>query len=211
MNILNEISEAILRGNVNFAKQNVIKAINQGIDPETILNEGLLASMALIGKRFKSGEIFVPTVLLCAKAINVGLDEIQPLLRTGEKPNKGTVVIGTVKGDLHDIGKNLVIVMLRSSGFEVIDLGYDVSDDRFVEAVLMFKPDILALSALLNITTIELEKVIKSLKRNGIRNQVKVMVGGAPVREEYAKAIGADIYAMDAVEAANKAKEIVGE
>ncbi|HEX9061296.1 MAG TPA: corrinoid protein [Clostridia bacterium] len=209
MQILNEISEALQKGNFKAVSQKTAAALDEGISPDIVLNEGLIAGMSIIGARFKTGEIYVPEVMLSARAMHSGLDVLRPaLVKTGSKP-LGKVVLGTVKGDLHDIGKNLVGMMMIGTGLEVIDLGKDVSSEKFVNAVKEHNPDIVAMSALLTTTMPEQKNVIDALREAGLRDAVKVMIGGAPVTEDYANEIGADAYTPDAGSAAQKAKELI--
>lgn len=209
MQILNEISEALQKGNFKAVSQKTAAALEEGISPDIILNEGLIAGMTIIGARFKTGEIYVPEVMLSARAMHSGLDVLRPALaKTGAKP-LGKVVLGTVKGDLHDIGKNLVGMMMIGTGLEVIDLGKDVSSEKFINAVKEHNPDIVAMSALLTTTMPEQKNVIDALREAGLRDGVKVMIGGAPVTEDYANEIGADAYTPDAGSAAQKAKELI--
>lgn len=209
MSILLEISNALQRGNAKAVSEKVKMALEQGIEPNIILNEGLIAGMAVVGIKFKNDEIYVPEVMMAARAMNGGLDILKPkLAETGVKP-VGKVVLGTVKGDLHDIGKNLVAMMMVGMGLEVIDLGKDVSSEKFVNAIREHAPDIVAMSALLTTTMPEQKNVIEALKEAGLRESVKVMIGGAPVTEDYAVEIGADAYTPDAGSAAQKAMEFV--
>lgn len=209
MEVLNVISEALQNGNADLVAEKTQEALNQGISPSVILNDGLLKGMGIIGVKFKNNEVFVPEVLIAARAMHFGLNVLKPILaNTGVKPF-AKVVLGTVKGDLHDIGKNLVGMVMMGSGLEVIDLGIDVHEDKFIEAVKEHKPDILALSALLSTTMAEQKTVIDALVREGLRDKVKVMIGGAPVNEEYCKQIGADAYTEDAVTAAQMARQLV--
>lgn len=209
MSILNEISEALQKGNVRVVSEKTQEALNSGLEPNAVLTDGLIAGMNVIGVKFKNGEVYVPEVMMAAKAMGSGLTILKPKLEeTGVKPI-GKVVLGTVKGDLHDIGKNLVSMMMVGAGLEVIDLGKDVSSEKFVAAVKEFSPDIVALSALLTTTMPEQKKVIEALKEAGLRDGVKVMVGGAPVTDSFAKEIGADAYTPDAATAAEKARSFV--
>ncbi|MCX7710529.1 MAG: corrinoid protein [Clostridia bacterium] len=209
MSVLVEISEALQKGNVRVVSEKTKEALNQGIEPNTILNDGLIAGMSIIGVKFKNDEIYVPEVMMAARAMNAGMDILKPkLIETGVKP-AGKVVLGTVKGDLHDIGKNLVGMMMVGVGLEVIDLGKDVSAEKFVSAVKEHSPNIVAMSALLTTTMPEQKTVIEALRDAGVRDNVKVMIGGAPVTEDYANEIGADAYTPDAGSAAQKAKEFV--
>ena len=206
MVVLSEISELLQRGNAKGVATKVNEAITEGISPEDILNQALVAGMNQIGEKFKNNEVYVPEVLIAAKAMHAGLDILKPLLEeTGAKPI-GKVIIGTVKGDLHDIGKNLVGMMMTGAGLEVVDLGKDVSAEKFVDAVKQHGAGVIALSALLTTTMPQQKNVIEALKHAGIRDEVKVMIGGAPVTESYAKEIGADAYSQNAAEAAQKAE-----
>lgn len=209
MSILNEISEAVIKGDIPGTIAKVKEAVEQKLDPNSILNDGLMPGINEIGERFAKGQIFVPNVLLSAKAMNSGVEVIQPLLAAGGDTTIGTAVVATVKGDLHDIGKNLVALMMKSVNLKVIDLGSNVPAEKFVEAVKEHHPDILGLSALLTTTMNEQGHVIEALKAAGIRDQVKVMVGGAPVTQMWADKIGADAFTADAAEASRWAKEYV--
>ncbi|MCX7747863.1 MAG: corrinoid protein [Clostridia bacterium] len=207
MSILAGISEALQKGNAKAVTEKTNEAINQGLEPNQILVQGLIAGMNVIGVKFKNDEIYVPEVMIAARAMQAGLNVLKPKLEeTGVKP-LGKVVIGTVKGDLHDIGKNLVGMMMVGAGLDVIDLGKDVAAERFVSAVIEHKPNVVGLSALLTTTMPEQKKVIEALIDAGLRDKVKVMVGGAPVTEAFAKEIGADAYTQDAASAAEKARE----
>ena len=184
-------------------------ALDSGATAQQILDEGLLKGMSILGVKFKNNEVFVPEVLIAARALNRGTELLKPrLVEEGVEPI-GRVVIGTVKGDLHDIGKNLVKMMLEGAGFAVIDLGVDVSEEKFIEAVKEHKPQILALSALLTTTMNNQQTVIEALKAADLRDKVKVMVGGAPVTQSFCDLIGADAYAPDAASAAEVAKSFV--
>ncbi len=209
MAIIQEISAALKRGNVNAVQQAVKLALAQNKKPKEILDRGMLAAMGEIGVKFKNNEVFVPEVLIAARAMNAGMEILKPrLVETGVKP-RGNIVLGTVKGDLHDIGKNLVRMMFEGAGFEVMDLGVDVPADRFVAAVKEHKPEILGMSALLTTTMGEMKTVIEAVDAAGLRNQVKIMVGGAPLTPKFAQDIGADAYSKDAAEAASTAKKLV--
>ena len=203
---LNGVSEALQRGKADKVSKLVKQALNEGITPKNILEEGLIHGMSIIGKKFKKNEVYVPEVLIAARAMHAGMDVLKPkLIETGVK-NIGKVVMGTVQGDLHDIGKNLVEMMLEGAGFEVIDLGTDISKDKFVEAVKEHKPNIIGMSALLTTTMVNMVEVIKALDVAGLRDKVKIMVGGAPITQNYADQIGADGYSPDASSAVDKAK-----
>jgi len=188
----------------------VDNALNSGVPAEQILNEGFISAMAIIGDKFSASEIYIPDVLIAARAMQASVDRLRPLLSSDKVTDRGTVVIGTVKGDLHDIGKNLVKYMLQGSGFKVVDLGNDVSPERFAEAVRTHEPGIVAMSALLTTTMGSMKNTIDGLEEAGVRDSVKVMIGGAPVTQEYADRIKADGYARDAGSAVRKAIELLG-
>lgn len=207
MSILQEISDALVVGNANKVKELTEKALAEGIAPGTIIKEGFVPGMAVVGERFKNNEIYVPEVLIAARAMKAGLALVKPLLSESEaKDTLGTVVIGTVKGDLHDIGKNLVAMMLEGAGFEVIDLGVDVSPEQFASAVEQHNANFVCLSALLTTTMVNMRDTIKVLQEKGLRDKVRVLVGGAPVTDSFAKEIGADGYAPDSSTAVDVAK-----
>ncbi|MFA7574560.1 MAG: corrinoid protein [Arcobacteraceae bacterium] len=209
MEDLDNISIALQKGDANKVAELVKQALEENIVPKEVLENGLIKGMGIIGDKFKKNEVYVPEVLIAARAMHSGMDVLRPkLVETGVK-NIGKVVIGTVKGDLHDIGKNLVKMMLEGVGFEVIDLGADVSADNFVVAVKEHQPDIIGMSALLTTTMINMAEVIKELKVAGLRSKVKIMIGGAPVTQNYAEQIGADCYAPDAASAADSAKKFI--
>ena len=206
---VNSIYEAVISGDREAVEAGVKKAIEEGAEADVILNEGLIRAMDEVGNRFESGEFFVPEMLIAARAMKTGVAILRPLLvNSGIKPI-GKVVIGTISGDLHDIGKNLVGLMLEGAGFEVVDLGTDVSSDQFVEAVRREKPNLIGLSALLTTTMAGMPEVINKLTENNLRDSVKVFIGGAPVTQTFADQIGADGYADDAAGASRKAKEIL--
>lgn len=207
--VFQEIGGALKQGNVQGVQQAVKQALEQNKKPKEILDRGLLAAMEEIGVKFKNNEVFVPEVLIAARAMNAGMEILKPrLVEAGVKP-RGSIVLGTVKGDLHDIGKNLVRMMFEGAGFEVIDLGVDVAADRFVAAIRDHNPQILGMSALLTTTMGEMKTVIDAVNSAGLRDQVKIMVGGAPLTPKFAGDIGADAYCKDAAEAASTAKELV--
>lgn len=209
MDELKRIAENVEKGKHIEVPEAVKKALDTGIAPYEIFMNGLQAGLFVVGERFKRDEAFVPEVLLSARAMKAGMDVLRPLLiEKGNKP-LGKVVLGTVKDDLHGIGKNMVGMMLEGAGFKVIDVGINVSSEKFAEAIQYEDPDILALSALLSTTVPCLETTIEILKEKGLRDKVKVLVGGAPVTEEYAMEIGADGYAPDAVSSVDKAREIL--
>ncbi|MGC8930378.1 MAG: cobalamin B12-binding domain-containing protein [Dictyoglomus sp.] len=207
---LEEIANAVIAGNRKKVQELVSKALEKGLNPEEIINNGLLAGMSVIGERFKNNEIFVPEVLVAARAMQAGMDILKPLIAKNSGIIKGKVVIGTVKGDLHDIGKNLVSMMLEGAGYEVIDLGIDVPPEKFVGAIREYNPDIVGMSALLTTTMPYMKVTIDVLEKEGVRRKVKVIVGGAPVTESFAKEIGADGYAPDAPSAVDLVNQLMG-
>jgi 5-methyltetrahydrofolate--homocysteine methyltransferase len=209
MEIIKRIFEELSEGEADKTELLTQEALRQGLSPEVILKEGLIAGMNIIGERFKKGELFVPEVLLAARAMQAGMNILKlRLIQTGVKP-AGRIIIGTVKGDLHDIGKNLVAMMLEGAGFEIIDLGIDTAPERFIQEVKDKKPQIVALSALLTTTLPMMKATIELLKAEGLEGTVKVLVGGAPLSQRYADEIGADGYAPDAVSAVAKARELI--
>ncbi len=208
MNILTEISENLQKGKSKIVKDLVQQAIDMGIDVETILTEGLLSGMSVVGEKFKNNEIYVPEVLVAARAMNMGSQLLKPLLAANGATAKGKVCIGTVQGDLHDIGKNLVKMMMEGKGLEVVDLGTDVSPETFVQTAIDQNCQIICCSALLTTTMGVMEEVVKKAEEAGIRDTVKIMVGGAPVNEDFCKKIGADCYTSDAASAADAAVKL---
>lgn len=208
MSLLNEISGFLQQGRAKNVKELVQKAIDEGLEPKNILNEGLLDGMSIIGEKFKNNEVYVPEVLIAARAMYAGMEILKPILTETGVESVGKVVIGTVKGDLHDIGKNLVKMMMEGRGLEVIDLGIDVSPEKFVEAAKENDAQIIACSALLTTTMTEMKNVVETAKESGIRDEVTIMVGGAPVTDNFCKSIGADIYTADAASAAEEAARV---
>ncbi len=207
--IINEISEWLQKGRAKNVKALVEEALEQGVDPKEILNDGLLAGMMIIGGKFKRNEVFVPEVLVAARAMTAGLTVLEPkLVEVGNEP-LGKAVIGTVKGDLHDIGKNLVAMMLKGAGFEIIDVGTDVDAETFIAKAEEENADVICMSALLTTTMPYMKDVIDALNEKGMRDKYVVMVGGAPVTEDFAMQIGADYYTADATTAAEVAKAAV--
>lgn len=203
------LSQAIIEGKGDQTAGLATEVLNSGAKPQDIISQVLQPAMTTVGDKFSSGEFFLPDMLLAARAMNNALAVLKPLLADTEMPTLGKVVIGTVKGDIHDIGKNIVATFLSGVGFEVVDLGEDVPDDKFVEAVKENKADILGLCALLTTTMPSLSTVIKALEAAGIRSSIKVIVGGAPVTRDFAARIGADAYAHDGGEAARVCKELI--
>ena len=205
MSILTDISENLQRGKAKIVKELVQQAIDEGIPVQQILDEGLLSGMGVIGEKFKNNEVFVPEVLVAARAMNMGAQLLKPLMADAGVEAAGKVCIGTVKGDLHDIGKNLVKIMMEGSGLEVVDLGVDVTAEQFVDAAVEQHCDIIACSSLLTTTMPEMRAVVELSKARGIRDQVKIFVGGAPITQGYSDEIGADAYCPDAASAARTA------
>ena len=206
---LKQLSEALQNGNVDEVNKLISEALEAKLSPQRILNDGLIAGMDAVGAKFKDGEIFLPEVLLVARAMQAGLDILKPgLAETGVTP-VGKVVLGTVKGDMHDIGKNLVGIMLKGAGFEVNDLGIDVSPEQFLEAAGQDDVQLLALSALLSTTMPNMRKTIEALHKAGLTGRIKVLVGGAPLTQRYSDEIGADGYAPNAASAVDKARELI--
>ena len=195
---LTKITETLIAGKVDELKNQTNEALESGSEPVDILNQGLLPGMDAVGQKWKDGDMFMPEVLRCAKAMSGAMDILRPKLSDSDLGNAGTLVIGTVAGDLHDIGKDLVGMMYEGAGYKVINIGIDQPNEAFVNAVKEHKPDVLGMSALLTTTMPRMGEVINSLKEAGIRDQVAVTVGGAPVTEEFAEEIGADIYAPNA-------------
>ncbi len=206
---LNQLSEALQRGDAQQVKDLVQQGLDQNMEAKDILDNGLLKGMNVIGEKFKNNEVYVPEVLIAARAMHAGLDILSPILASKGIENMGKIVIGTVQGDLHDIGKNLVSIMFKGAGFEVIDLGTDVSNEKFINNVREHQPKILGLSALLTTTMVNMKGVVEALEKADLRGRVKVMIGGAPLNQEYADEIGADVYAPDAASAADEAKKLV--
>jgi len=208
--ILEEISTAVIEGNLDDIVDLTEDALDEGLSAEAILNKGLMPGMDHVGVEFKAGNMFVPEVLRSAKTMQGAMDILKPLLAESGVKTTGKVLLGTVKGDLHDIGKNLVGMMCEGAGFEVNDIGKDVAPEAFVEAVKAYEPDIVGMSALLTTTMRTMESTIKELEEAGLRDKVKVIIGGAPVTQAFADQIGADGYASNAAGAADLAKKLVG-
>jgi 5-methyltetrahydrofolate--homocysteine methyltransferase len=207
--VLSKIASKLYAGEADQVAELVQSALDQGLAPDQVLQGGLIAGMDQVGKDFKAGDLFVPEVLIAARAMHAGMNVLRPLLVTFGVPSVGKYVIGTVKGDLHDIGKNLVKMMVEGAGFEVVDLGTDVPPDKFVAAVKEHQPKLVGLSALLTTTMVNMKTTVEALQEAGLRGSVKVMVGGAPVTDAFAKQIGADAYAPDAATAVDVARSLV--
>jgi len=207
---LKQVAENLIQGKAPQVKELVQKAVDEGQDVSEILNEGLLAGMNVVGKKFKANEFYVPEVLIAARAMKQGMSILRPILTEKGIKGTGTVVIGTVRGDLHDIGKNLVGMMLEGAGFDVVDAGVDVSPEKYIEIVKEKEAKIVGLSALLTTTMPAMKDVIEAIGATDLKGKVKVMIGGAPITESYAEEIGADGYASDAASAADEAKKLMG-
>ncbi|MGC9383511.1 MAG: cobalamin B12-binding domain-containing protein [Kosmotogaceae bacterium] len=209
MSLLEKLKDSIVNTNPGAAKELTEQALSEGYDAKTILDDSLIPGMDEVGRLFKEGDYFVPEVLVAAKAMHASMDIIEPLLVKGGVKKAGKVIAGTIDGDLHDIGKNLVCMMLKGAGFEVVDLGVDVKPEAFVKAVKEEKPGFLLISALLTSTMINMPNVIKALENEGLRDKVKVIIGGAPVSESYAKEIDADGYSEDSTGAVDLLRKLV--
>ena len=209
MSILNDISENLQRGKARVVKDLVEQALADGLDAADILQNGLMPGMDIVAEKFKNNEVFVPEVLIAARAMNMGTTVLKPLLGAGGAATVGKAIVGTVKGDLHDIGKNLVRMMLEGKGIEVIDLGVDVSAEQYLAAFKEHDADVIALSALLTTTMDEMKNTVQAFVDAGLRDKVIIMVGGAPITESFCRDAGADIYTADAASAAEAAKNAI--
>jgi len=209
MSILKDIAKYLHDGDDQKVAELTRQALDQNIEPKTILDDGLIAGMNVVGIEFKNHEIFLPDVLLAARAMYAGLDLIKPLMVAGDIPTVGKVVIGTVHGDLHDIGKNLVGIMLRGAGFDIIDLGNNVPPEKFIETAIEHNAPVIGLSALLTTTMSNMKKVVDLVKEKGLEDKIKVIIGGAPVTDDFASQIGADAYAYDGVNSVDKVKQLL--
>ncbi len=207
--LFEKLAERLIAGKIDEVKELSQQGLDQGATARDIIDKGLLAGMDVVGKRFKAGDMFIPEVLLCARCMHAAMDILKPMLSEGDSAGVGVYLIGTVEGDLHDIGKNLVSMMLQGAGFEVIDMGTNVTPQQFVDAVKEHKPAILGLSALLTTTMPKMEETINALKEAGVRDQIKIMAGGAPVTQSFVEEIGADAYGANAASATEKAKELM--
>ncbi len=207
--LFEKMAEKLIAGKEDEVKSLTQEALDKGAAARDILDNGLLAGMDVVGQRFKAGDMFIPEVLLCARCMHGAMDIIKPLLSEGDAAGMGTYLIGTVEGDLHDIGKNLVSMMLQGAGFQVIDLGTNITAQQFVDAVKEHQPDILGMSALLTTTMPRMEETIQALKEAGVRDGLKIMAGGAPVTQDFVEKIGGDAYGANAASATEKAKELV--
>jgi len=207
--LLEKMTNALIAGKQDEVIKLTQEALDGGTAAKEILDNGLLAGMDVVGQRFKAGDMFIPEVLLCARCMHGAMDILKPLLSESDAAGAGTYLIGTVEGDLHDIGKNLVAMMLQGAGFKVVDLGTNITAQQFVDAVKEHNPKIIGMSALLTTTMPKMEETIAALKEAGIRDQVKIMAGGAPVTQDFVDKIGADAYGANAASAVEKAKELV--
>ncbi|MFX0197374.1 MAG: corrinoid protein [Candidatus Hodarchaeota archaeon] len=204
------MSELLIIGNTEEIKNVVQEALNAGLQAHEILEKGLVPGMDIVGQRFKTCEMFIPEVLLSAKAMHEAMSILRPLLSESNQPIPGTMVIGTVEGDLHDIGKNVATMIFQGAGFKVVDLGIDIKPQAFVEAVKAYKPNIVGMSALLTTTMPKMKETIMALQEAGVRDQIKVIIGGAPLTLNYANEIGADGYGADAISGVEVAKNLIG-
>jgi 5-methyltetrahydrofolate--homocysteine methyltransferase len=209
MTILNEVKEATISGNMEKTVEAVEQAVTDGMAPGDIIQNGLITAMTVVGEKFKNNEFYVPEMLIAARAMKAGLEKLKPLMVGQELETLATVVLGTVKGDLHDIGKNLVAIMMEGAGCRVIDLGVDIPADQFVEAAKTHAPQFLGISALLTTTMPTMKETIDALEAAGCRSRLKILVGGAPVTQKFADEIGADAYAENAAEAVDKIKAMI--
>jgi len=205
------IKDAVVTRQRNEIEGLVGAAIKEGIDPKSIIDDGLIAAMDVVGQQFSDSDIFVPEMLVSALTMKLGLEKVKPLLKSEATEPKGTIIMGTVKGDIHDIGKNIVLMMLEGAGFKVVDLGVDLTVEKLVGHIETIEPDLLGLSSLLTTTMAEMEHVIQELGAKGFREKLKIMVGGAPVSESFAEKIGADGYGADAAEAVKLARRLIDE
>jgi 5-methyltetrahydrofolate--homocysteine methyltransferase len=208
VDIIKEIYNAVMEGKVDEASSRVQHALNSKVELTEILNKGLIAAMDVVGERFGEGELFIPQVLWSAKAMQAGMDLLKPLFSSSDRTERGTVVIGTAKGDIHDIGKNLVAIMLEGSGFKVADLGVDVTPERFIERATEVKADVIAMSALLTTTMQSMGEVVSLIRAKNL--PFRVVIGGAPVDQAFCQEIGADAYGMDAADGLRKVKGLLG-
>lgn len=207
---LNELKKAVLEGYDDIAKEVANKAINMGIEPIDIVNQGIVPGIEEAGKLWKKNEYFQSDIILSAEAFRIAMEIVEPKLKAEDKKKIGTIIIGTVKGDMHNLGKIMTNATLRSSGFEVIDLGEDVSSELFIKKVKELKPDILGLGCYMTTTMGEMSKIIDALKSEGLRDEIKVLIGGVPTTQEFADEIGADGWGKDAFDAIDKAKQLIG-
>jgi methanogenic corrinoid protein MtbC1 len=209
MTELQEMATLLQQGNVNAVKTLTQRLLNNGVSAQTILNEGLIAGMTIVGEQMRCGEMYLPEVLQSASVMHGAMAILKPHLLSGGVKPVGRVVLGTVKGDMHDIGKNLVGIMLQGAGFEIVDLGINTPSEKFVEAIRQHQPKLVGLSAMLTTTMLVMKKTIEVINASEVRSQVKIIIGGAPITQRFAEEIGADAYAKDAVSAVDKVKELL--
>jgi len=207
--IKNELQEAIIKGKRDAVEPLIRQALSEGLNPEEIMNHILILAMDVVGEQFSRNEIFLPEMMIAARAMNIGLGILRPMLIAKGVSSRGKVVIGTVKGDIHDVGKNIVSMILQGAGYEVMDLGIDVPPEKFIDAINQYQPKFVLMSALITLTMSMMEETIKALKKAGVRDKVKVGVGGAPLTQSFADRIGADFYGKDARAAVIKCNELV--
>jgi len=211
MSYLEELGNAVIKGNVAEVQDLTNRALDEDAEPMEIIKEGLIKGMNVVGQRFKKGDMFVPEVLMAAKAMKGGMNIVKPLVVEGDMPSAGKVMLGTVSGDLHDIGKNLVGMLMESGGLELVNLGVDITAEEFANEVKEHKPDVLGMSALLTTTMLEMKNTIEVLEEEGLRDDLKIIIGGAPVTQDFADEIGADGWAPDAASAKDLAVELMEE
>ena len=209
MSDFSSLAQIVINGDFGGAKSLTQKMIDNGVDPLEIINQGLMAGMNVVGVRFKAGDMYVPEVMMSARAMSTGIELVKPLIADKDMPTAGKVLIGTIKGDLHDIGKKLVVMMLESAGFEIIDLGVDIDPATFVKAVKEHNPQVIGMSALLTTTMLSMKDTIEALKKEGLRDSVKIIIGGAPITQGFAEQIGADGYASDAASATELCRRLI--
>lgn len=209
MSDFDSLAEIVIKGDFGGAKTLTQKMIDNGVDPLEIINQGLMAGMNVVGVRFKAGDMYVPEVMMSARAMSTGIELVKPLIADKDMPSAGKVLIGTVKGDLHDIGKKLVVMMMESAGFEIIDLGVDIDPATFVKGVKEHNPQVIGMSALLTTTMLSMKDTIEALKKEGLRDTVKIIIGGAPITQGFADQIGADGYAPDAAAATELCRRLI--
>lgn len=207
---LEELAKSVVSGNVKKVQKLTQALIDEGVAPLDIINQGLIGGMGIVGPRFKNGEMFVPEVLVAAKSMAAGIALVKPLIADKDMPSSGTVLLGTVKGDLHDIGKNLVGMMLESRGYTVVNAGIDISPEKFIQLIQEHKPNILAMSALLTTTMLHMKDTIELMKEEGVKDQVAVIIGGAPISQDFADEVGADGFAPDAASAVDLCNRLLG-
>jgi 5-methyltetrahydrofolate--homocysteine methyltransferase len=209
MKTIHHLECAIVKGNINRATALTVKCLQEGLHPSHIIEQGILSAMEIVGERWKTYEYFIPNVLVSAMATKLSLNTLQPALIMSKARSTGKVVAGTVRGDVHDIGKNIVLMFMEANGFEIIDLGVDVAPDHFTKAVKKEKPDLLLLSCLYTLTMHSMEDTVIALKKAGLKGRVEILVGGAPITKEFADSIGADAFGIDAMDGVKKAKELI--